>query len=317
MMTWLFLIISLPTQNATERMRVWRALKALGCGVLRDGVYLLPDSATARESLQQQADDVEAANGSAYLVTVQNPDVTRDEAFKALFDRTPDYTKLIADISQFRSELDALKAPAIRRALKALQRDWEGITAMDYFPGAAKEQALHAYSEIEAAVTTHFAPDEPHAIKRNIPLLDVKLYQKRVWATRKKLWVDRMASAWLIRRFIDKKAKFIWLEKPKNCPRDALGFDFDGATFTHIGARVTFEVLLASFSLDRDAGLTRVGGLVHYLDVGGIPVAEAVGVEMVLRGAQQRCKDDDALLAEAAKIFDDIYTAYTAEGTLK
>ena len=79
MMTWLFLIISLPTQNATERMRVWRALKTLGCGVLRDGVYLLPDSAAAREALQQQADEVEAANGSAYLVTVQNPDVSRDE----------------------------------------------------------------------------------------------------------------------------------------------------------------------------------------------------------------------------------------------
>ena len=121
------------------------------------------------------------------------------------------------------------------------------------------------------------------------------------------------ASRGQLLRFIDKKAKFIWLEKPKSCPRDALGFDFDGATFTHIGARVTFEVLLASFSLDRDAGLTRVGGLVHYLDVGGIPVAEAAGVEMVLRGAQRRCKDDDALLAEAAKIFDDLYTAYTVE----
>ena len=317
MMTWLFLIISLPTQNATERMRVWRALKTLGCGVLRDGVYLLPDSAAAREALQQQADEVETASGSAFLVTVQNPDVVQDEAFKTLFDRTQDYIKLIADISQFRSELDVLKAPAIRRAMKALQRDWSDIATTDYFPSAAKEQASHAYSEIEAAVTTHFAPDEPHSIKRKIPLLDLKLYQKRVWATRKKLWVDRIASAWLIRRFIDKKAKFIWLEKPKNCPRDALGFDFDGATFTHIGARVTFEVLLASFSLDHDPGLTRVGSLVHYLDVGGIPVAEAAGVEMVLRGAQQRCKDDDALLAEAAKIFDDIYTAYTVEGTLK
>src|SRR3546814_6533704 len=81
--------------------------------------------------------------------------------------------------------------------------------------------------------------------------------------------VDRLACAWLIHRFIDSQARFLWLESPALCPADALGFDFDGATFTHIEARVSFEVLLASFGLDQP-GLRRIGALVHYLDVGGV-----------------------------------------------
>lgn len=315
MTDWSILIISLPTQNATVRMRVWRALKNLGCGILHDGVYLLPDSAATRTALQEQADEVINASGSASLLTAQSQDSTQEQSFRALFDRTPDYARLIEAIRQFRGELSVpgkLKAPAIRRSLKALQRDLDAITLTDYFPGAAKEQAEHALREAGAAVATLFAPDEPHATKGKIQSLNHKDYQKRVWATRKHLWVDRMASAWLIRRFIDKKAKFLWLEKPKNCPSNALGFDFDGATFTHIGARVTFEVLLASFDLEHDPGLVRLGGLVHYLDVGGIPVAEAAGLELILRGAQQRCQDDDVLLNEATKIFDDVYAAYSA-----
>jgi len=305
------LIISLPTQTATVRMRVWRALKNLGCGILHDGVYLLPDSVATRTALQEQADEVINASGSASLLTAQSQYPAQEQSFRDLFDRTPDYARLLQTIRQFRGELDSLKAPAIRRTFKALQRDLDAITVTDYFPGAAKEQADHALKEAGAAVATLFAPDEPHATKGKIQSLNHKDYQKRVWATRKHLWVDRMASAWLIRRFIDKKAKFLWLEKPKSCPANALGFDFDGATFTHIGARVTFEVLLASFDLETDPGLVRLGGLVHYLDVGGIPVAEAAGLELILRGAQQRCKNDNLLLDEATKIFDDIYAAYS------
>ena len=116
-----------------------------------------------------------------------------------------------------------------------------------------------------------------------------------------------MASAWLIKRFIDPKARFRWLKNPKDCPRAALGFDFDGATFTHVGARVTFEVLVASFGLEDDKALVRLGELVHFLDVGGVPVAEARGLEMILAGAREQHHDDNKLLAEAGKNFDYLY----------
>ena len=116
-----------------------------------------------------------------------------------------------------------------------------------------------------------------------------------------------MASAWLIRRFIDKRAKFLWLDNPVKCPKSAIGFDFDGAAFTHVGGLVSFEVLAVSFGLDSDPAIVRIAAIVHFLDVGGITVAEAAGIEAVLAGARTAAVNDDKLLAEACRVFDNLY----------
>ena len=128
-------------------------------------------------------------------------------------------------------------------------------------------------------------------------------------------WIDRLASAWLIRRFIDPKARFIWLAMPEDCPSEAIGFDFNGAAFTHTGAKITFEILVASFGLTLDAALNRIGALVHFLDVGGIPVPEAAGLETLIGGMRQRWTDDDELLAEVEKIFDAFYQVFTGNAS--
>ncbi|MBI5752109.1 MAG: chromate resistance protein, partial [Hydrogenophilales bacterium] len=138
-------------------------------------------------------------------------------------------------------------------------------------------------------------------------------FQGRTWATRKYLWVDRMASAWLIHRFIDRKASFLWLDDARRCPKQALGFDFDGASFTHVDGLVSFEVLAASFGLDGDPALARIAAIVHCLDVGGVPVAAAAGIEAVLAGARAAASDDDQLLAEASRLFDNLYLNYQQE----
>ncbi len=92
--------------------------------------------------------------------------------------------------------------------------------------------------------------NEPKAIQAHIQHLDKGNYQNRIWATRQRPWIDRLASAWLIKTFIDTSPTFIWLETPSDCPKDAFGFDFDGATFSHVNHWVTFEVLLHSFDLE-------------------------------------------------------------------
>lgn len=107
--------------------------------------------------------------------------------------------------------------------------------------------------------------------------------------------MDRLASTWLIRRFIDPDARFIWLQAPDDCPADALGFDFDG--------KVTFEVLLDSFGLNHPR-LVRMGALVHFLDVGGIQPNEAGGLEQILWGLRNSIHDDDQLVAAANRVFD-------------
>ena len=136
------------------------------------------------------------------------------------------------------------------------------------------------------------------------------------WATRPGVHVDRTACAWLIRRFIDTDARFLWLAKPSDCPKKALGFDFDGATFTHVGERVSFETLMASFGLEEDPALRRLGALVHQLDVGGgEPVPEAKGFEAMLAGARERLPDDDALLAEIGTVLDSLYLHFQREAS--
>ena len=140
--------------------------------------------------------------------------------------------------------------------------------------------------------------------------LEISEYQNQLWATRRGLWVDRAASAWLIRRFIDPQARFRWLAKPSDCPRKALGFDFDGAAFTHVGDHVTFEVLMFSFGLDADAALRRMGAMVRSLDVGGEAVAEGAGFEAVLAGARERLDGDDALLDAISGVLDSLYTHF-------
>jgi hypothetical protein len=122
-----------------------------------------------------------------------------------------------------------------------------------------------------------------------------------------------VASAWLIKRFIDRNAKFAWIDSPRDRPKGSVGFDFDGAEFTHLGNRVTFEVLMASFGLDDNPALASIGRAVHFLDIGGIPVAEARGLETILRGIKARTRGDDELALEANRVFDSLYSAYAQE----
>lgn len=298
---WLLLIATLPTRPAAARMRLWRGVKALGCAALRDGAYLMPDVAAAAE-LARLAREVSEAGGSAEIVRIAAADEAQCVRFHALFDRSADYGRLLAAMRA------ALAQKPDPKTAHTLRREFKAIVATDFFPGEARAQAEAALAELAAV-----AGGEPRAGQGQVRRLDRAYYQGRIWATRKRMWIDRMASAWLIRRFIDRKAQFVWLDDPQRCPKKALGFDFDGAAFTHLGGRVSFEVLAASFGLDADPAIVRIGALVHALDVGGVPVAEAAGIEAVLAGARERCAGDDKLLAEAGRVFDSLYAAYGKE----
>ncbi|HVE89425.1 MAG TPA: chromate resistance protein ChrB domain-containing protein, partial [Burkholderiaceae bacterium] len=174
------------------------------------------------------------------------------------------------------------------------------------------KQADAALQELEAAASRALAPDEPHSVRGAIKQLRVEEYKGRVWATRRRPWVDRLACAWLIKRYIDRKARIVWLAKPRDCPAKAIGFDFDGATFSHVGARVTFEVMLASFGLEQPA-LRRIGAIVHFLDAGGVQPAEATGVESVLAGLRDSIDDDDQLVKAAGGMFDALLASFEKE----
>jgi len=308
-MAWHLLVLSLPTENTAARMRAWRSLKAAGAAVLRDGVYLMPQADGRAQALQAVADDVRANGGDAQVFDAAPSDGT-DHA--ARFDRSSEFGELLAEIGSCRAGLSQDTAQQVLKQARKLRKSFEQLVAIDFFPGEAQAQTAAALHALESDAAQASAPDEPRPAARALERLDAAQYQGRVWATRRRPWVDRLASGWLIRRFIDPQARFLWLKSPADCPRRAIGFDFDGATFTHSGAMVTFETLLASFSLQTPA-LLRIGVLVHALDAGGVIPAEAAGVERVLAGMRDAIADDDQLLLAAAGVFEGLLVAFEKE----
>ena len=304
------LILSLPTRDSTVRMRVWRALKESGCAVLRDGVYVLPTGSARAAVLAEMESEVRSAGGFAMTAELRFPNDEHRTQLRTLFDRSEGYGTLVAAIGEARLSLRRLGRRKAQTLTQRLQRSFDRLAEIDFFPGQAKRQAEDALSGLALDFRQAYSSGEPHPSGKQVRSVNAARYRRRVWATRRDLWVDRLASAWLIKRFIDRDARFVWIDRPRGRPRKAIGFDFDGAEFTHTGNRVTFEVLRATFGLDNDPALGKIGAAVHFLDVGGIPVADAKGLETMLRGIKEKSRSDDALFAEAMRILDLFYSAY-------
>jgi hypothetical protein len=134
--------------------------------------------------------------------------------------------------------------------------------------------------------------------------------RRRVWATRKPAWADRLACAWLIRRFADPEGTVVWLEKNQELPANAVDFAYTGARFGNSATQVTYEVMLQFFGLATNTALVKIGAIVHFLEARDTPVPEAAGVQTLLQGAARRSTSDDELLGEAEKTFDLLYEAY-------
>lgn len=307
--SWLVLTATLPTNPSGLRVRVWRALKATGAGTLREGVYVLPEHAASAQTLWDLERTIVGAGAEAHILVVQARDAAQEKSFRALFDRTESFADFLQSVKGTRADIRTASEAQLHKALRSLEIQLQGLQAIDFFPGRYSQKAADALAVLRREVELRLSPDEPSATEAAIPTRAIGDYQGRTWATRKRPWIDRLATAWLIQRFVDKKPAFVWLSDPKKCPKSALGYDFDGATFTHVGDKVTFEVVTESFGLRDDPGLERLADLVRYLDIGGIPVDEAAGIEMLVRGLQFRHTDDDKLLAAAVPLFDACYAA--------
>jgi hypothetical protein len=169
---WLLLIVSLPTSSATARMRIWRALKVLGCVALRDGAYLLPALPGHEQALQQRADECSSEGGSAWVMALQARSADESASYRQLFDRSADYAELRSVWQAANQGLNRLAAAELVRLQRKLQRELDAVRAIDFFPGDARAEAEAAWTDLDQRIGSLISPDEPHETQRKIPRLD-------------------------------------------------------------------------------------------------------------------------------------------------
>lgn len=302
---WLLMLAQLPTEDPAARMRVLRTLESLGAAMMREGVYLMPSGADNVKALEALVDYISKAGGSAQVLQAGPTSAAQQDTLRRLFDRSGRYEALVKTVESLRVGFGQSDPSAIARVLHKQRRELESIAALDFFPAEARSRAQGALAEAEEAVHKLL-----FSARAQATLGPGESLRGRTWATRKPVWADRLACAWLIRRFVDPEASLLWLDKGQALAAGAVGFAFDGAHFANSDTRITYEEMLARFDLSRNPALGKIGSIVRFLESGGTTVPEAAGVQTLLQGALRRSSGDYELLAEAEKTFDLLYEAY-------
>jgi hypothetical protein len=298
---WLLLLLRLPPRPSSLRVRTWRRLRALGAVALKSGAYLLPSSPDHYEQFQWLAQEVQRERGEATLLKVDRVEnVTQPEVVRLFHEaRNADY----AVLTERYRKLGSSRRPRAAREFARLARDLDRLSDIDFFDAPGRQQALRAREAAERRVA-----GSPGSGVRPAGRLDLQALHGRRWATRPRPHVDRLASAWLIKRFLDPAAEFIF-SPPDGLPADVIPFDMAGVEFGHHGDDCTFETLLRRSGLG-DRRLQAMAEIVHEADLrdGKYQREEARGLDLVLRGLLAAVKDDADVLAQALTLLDGLYS---------
>jgi hypothetical protein len=303
----LLLLVGLPPTPSSLRVRVWRRLRALGAVPLKRSAYLLPDNADRYEDFQWLAQEIQREGGEATLVRVRQIENMTDADVLRLFHepRNADYRQLAGRYRKLLPVLDRKSEGAQARAqaeLLRLQKDYQRIRDIDFLdaPGGAEVRRL------EEAIAMRVRRPET-ARRDDSPTLDLGALRGRRWVTRPRPHVDRIASAWLIKRFIDPEAVFVFAE-PAEFPADAIPFDAPGVELSHHGEDCTFETLIRRARL-RDRRLRRLAEIVHEADLrdGKYPHEEARGIDVAIRALLAASPDDHQVLGHGTALFEGLY----------
>jgi hypothetical protein len=312
---WLLLVHQLPTSPSNVRVRTWRRLQQVGAIAVKQAVYVLPDSAEAREDFAWLKAEIESAHGQATVFAADTVDGWAEEALIEEFRRSGEeaYAALAREIEQALGRIDSPRrarggrASPVSRLNDIFQQRLAAIDRTDFFGSAGRDRAVLLVEQLGSRLDarTGRAAEAESGTKHPAD------YRGRLWVTRPRPGVDRMASAWLIMRFIDPEARFGFVQDRQPIAPGALPFDMFGVEFSHQGDRCTFETLSHIFQLDGVA-LRRLSAIVHDLDfkVDRFHAAEASAVEALISGLRLAHSDDDVLLGHGMTMFDALYRAF-------
>ena len=310
---WLLLIHQIPPKPDYLRVKIWRRLQRVGAVPIKNSVYVLPHDERAREHFEWIVREVVAQGGDASVCSARFVNGMSDEHIEALFHaaRDADYAEVADAARGLADDLRKAREPR-RREIAAeserLRRRFGDIVEIDLLGAPGRVPAEAALATLDERLRPADAPERSPA-----RLLRREDHQGRTWVTRKGIHVDRMASAWLIRRFIDPDARFKFVAPRGYRPqRDEIRFDMFEAELTHEGDACTFEVLLERFGLGRDAGLVPIAEIVHELDVRDekFDRAEIAGVGALITGIALACRSDEERLERAGQALDALYQYY-------
>jgi hypothetical protein len=314
---WLLLIHQIPPRPPYLRVKIWRRLQRLGAVAIKNSVYALPQTEQAREDFQWVLREIVEGGGDGTLCEARLIDGVTDSQVEALFltARTADYKQIAEDARRFAKTLPS-KSKAVEEIrpqfdldLARLKRRLDEVETIDFFGAPGREAAAGLISEIESRLRRGkepvSKPEQPAVSKDNL--------RGKTWVTRKGVHVDRIASAWLVRRFIDGQANFKFVPAKGYQPLpNEIRFDMFEAEFTHVGDHCTLEVLMERTGIN-DKAARKIAEIVHDIDLKDFKFEhpETTGIERLIAGIAMSHKDDETRLERGSALFDDLYGAYS------
>ena len=316
----MLLIHQLPPRPTNLRVRIWRKLQKLGAVAIKNSVYVLPANERTHEDFQWLKQEIESAGGEAAVFRAGAIEGATDKEIIAAFRQTRDeeFAELSAAFDgltgtvreQTRGKhLSAGRLARHEAELDRLHAELERVTANDFFNAQGRAAALSAYERCQKAVRLSQSPAKRGSTASKSGSAAIADYQGRRWMTRRNLHVDRLASAWLIKQFIDKRPRFYFVADDETV-EGAIPFDMFGAEFTHQGEDCTFETMLKRFGLDDNQGLRELAEIVHDIDLKDDKFhrLEAAGLNAIINGLSEMMRDDRRLLQQTSTIFDGLFT---------
>ena len=321
---WILLIHQIAQDSPNLRVKIWRNLKKHGAVLFKNAVYMLPYSDEHEEIMQWLCNQIKEGGSDASLFITESLDKKQDEEIMKSFHEICDkeYISLIevcdAELKKItqREDTEGISESLVhecKRKLNEILKSADDISKIDFFHAPQKEILLQKIASLQKTLLKWTKTSEKE-IKVTGKVYQIKDFSGKKWATRKDIFIDRIASAWLIRRFIDPKARFVFVSKgTEKVPRGTVPFDMYGSEFTHHGEDCTFETLMKAFDL-KDPALQSIAEMVHDIDLKDNKYGrkEADGIAQIVTGLSQKLKEDNKLLEKGLEIFDALYQNYSS-----
>ena len=323
---WILLIHQLPPQPTNLRVRIWRKLQKLGAIAIKNSVYVLPATEKAHEDFQWLKQEIESAGGEASVFKAASVEGATDQDLVDAFRKARD-DEFAAVAAEFDGLTGAIREQSRGKHLSAgrlavheseidrLHGELERIAGNDFFVATGRVAAFNAFERCQKQLRAAQGPKTDTSSSNNKRgRLDVTKYQGRRWVTRRNLHIDRLASAWLIKQFIDKRPRFYFVAEGESID-GAIPFDMFGAEFTHHGEDCTFETMLKRFGLSENKGLRQIAEIVHDIDLKDDKFhrLEAAGLNAIINGLSKLLRDDRKLLQQTSVVFDGLHALLSTD----